>query len=471
MKIVMMLVMLFVLTACDDAVPPPRTPMVKPQSRAGTPSEDDDKPDMAKVKALVDRAHAAAVVAFDTITEAGELVKKEFDELDRCPLPKGTEKADPKMIAPLATCALKELADVLAKDPDPEMVLQSSKKVARGEELARLAKASLEARKAEDAEQERKFEADQEALFVAAKATCEKDASTCKRKCDAGGHPAGPFCVFVASRLVKENKFEEARKALQTACKAGVRQACELIPKLEATMANFPKKKQEAFAEVASVADDIASKMFVMSNAQKLGGRAARAVPRMRLVIQASIRETYCPAKKAAMDVLTLAEFSKMAAAKCKDDPPTGTGLSGSEVPLPNECRQVFASGCPLQEPRHAFPTCASLSRPHVHATTDQEAMSWESFADDYARRLLDARDRQAEATRIGRDIRDVTVRYPDGSSAPITPKQIDDLISLINDRLPRSKQEQPGGGFIGLGGTDRELHELLKLVEQAAKR
>ena len=67
----------------------------------------------------------------------------------------------------------------------------------------------------------------------------------------------------------------------------------------------------------------------------------------MRVVIQASIAETYCPARKEALAVLSAAEFGKMAATHCKDEPPTGRGLSGSEVPLPNECRAVFASGCP----------------------------------------------------------------------------------------------------------------------------
>ena len=120
-----------------------------------------------------------------------------------------------------------------------------------------------------------------------------------------------------------------------------------MIPKIEATKAGFGKKKESAFDEVARIADDIASKMFIATTATKIGGRAARAVPRMRLVIEASVKETYCPAKKEAMSVLATAEFSKMAAAHCKDEPPTAGGLSGSQVPLPNECRQVFASSCP----------------------------------------------------------------------------------------------------------------------------
>jgi len=59
------------------------------------------------------------------------------------------------------------------------------------------------------------------------------------------------------------------------------------------------------------------------------------------------IAQTYCPAKKAFIAQFSAAEFAKRAAAHCTGDPPMTEGLSGAQVPLPADCRDVFALSCP----------------------------------------------------------------------------------------------------------------------------
>jgi len=57
--------------------------------------------------------------------------------------------------------------------------------------------------------------------------------------------------------------------------------------------------------------------------------------------------EAYCPAKKDFISQFSADEFRKRAAAHCQGDPPTDEGLSGAQVPLPQDCRDVFALSCP----------------------------------------------------------------------------------------------------------------------------
>ena len=68
-----------------------------------------------------------------------------------------------------------------------------------------------------------------------------------------------------------------------------------------------------------------------------------RAIQRMTVETQAIVAEKYCPAKKSFLKEVSGAEFTKRAAAHCKDSPPTGTVGD----PLTAQCRAAFGSPCP----------------------------------------------------------------------------------------------------------------------------
>jgi len=70
-------------------------------------------------------------------------------------------------------------------------------------------------------------------------------------------------------------------------------------------------------------------------------------LPTMRAMNAAIVTEKYCPAKKAFIQGASAGEFAKRAAKHCKDEAPTGQGLSGVEVTLTAECQQVYATQCP----------------------------------------------------------------------------------------------------------------------------
>lgn len=60
-----------------------------------------------------------------------------------------------------------------------------------------------------------------------------------------------------------------------------------------------------------------------------------------------TVTERYCPARRAFLRASSPAEFQRRAAAHCRDQPPTGQGLSGAQVTLTAECQQVYAIVCP----------------------------------------------------------------------------------------------------------------------------
>lgn len=67
----------------------------------------------------------------------------------------------------------------------------------------------------------------------------------------------------------------------------------------------------------------------------------------MEMFSKAVVTEQYCPAKKAFVQQASITEFVKRSSAHCKDDPPTGSGLSGAQVTLDRQCSEVYATACP----------------------------------------------------------------------------------------------------------------------------
>lgn len=353
-KSILMLVSLFFFGACDDGIPsarpPPRTP---------------DSATSERTALLHKRAQAAIATASDAVEIDGTTaVRIAFNAYSSCPLLDEHPVADPDLVAALAKCAvLKVRAATKEMERYPD-AYQNDVDVAisKAEELADLAMEAAKKRGAakkrtaeREAEQESasKTEAVQyekdNAAFQVAQPICEKDFNLCKRKCDAEGQESGAYCAKLATILADKQKYDEAKAASEKACNVGfyTSRSCPFVAKMEAAKAGLESKRNSAFSDVVSIADGIASKIFLANTVSSMGGRRASQVPRMRLVISADIKETYCPAQKAAFEILGVQEFNRRAAAHCKDQPPSAIGLRGSEVNLPNECRSVFASACP----------------------------------------------------------------------------------------------------------------------------
>jgi hypothetical protein len=267
------------------------------------------------------------------------------------------------MVEVLAKCAAASVKSIAGVRPEvldtpgragapgaADAIVASESRITRGEHLAGLAVEAAKKR-VTDREAAAKVRAAQEAkeneAFLAARPLCKKDAVTCKKKCDAGGDESGAYCMLVGMEYTDKLLFDEAKVAFAKACGVGFTSACPFVAKSEAWKTALEAKKKAAFADAATIVDDVASKIFIANTSAGLGGAAAARVPMMRKVIAADISERYCPARTSAVEVLGAAEFNRLAAAHCKDDPPSAQGLSGAQVSLPGECRQVFASLCP----------------------------------------------------------------------------------------------------------------------------
>ncbi len=356
------------VVACDTGMPSPTTPatmkppaQAKPAPDTNTANDPDADDSEEKSKALLKRALAAKEMALEAVKLDGSAEAREAMKTpDPCNGPLGRfGDANPDDIGMGAACVL-ELAQKLGEAKTRQDILNREPLIKRMEmyaggamERAKKRSAQVSASSGGDAEDDAV-----DTAVNKVEPECERSLPACEKRCRAAKEDSGPYCFVLATiKLTAAAKTHDpkdlqlAADALQIACnlKFG-KSSCEtaaktreLIPKAAQSQG---KAKDDAFTEAANIADDIAAKVFIANTAAKLGGRAARQVPRMRLVIQEQTKEQFCPAKKTAIQVMGAAEFNKRAAAHCKDEPPTVGGLSGP-VSLPNECRAVFGTVCP----------------------------------------------------------------------------------------------------------------------------
>jgi len=94
------------------------------------------------------------------------------------------------------------------------------------------------------------------------------------------------------------------------------------------------------------------------------GRRNARALQRLEAHTKALIVERYCPARQAFLGHSIAADFQTRSRAHCKDRPPQGTGLSGVQVTLTAQCRQVYFSPCPAVPKKAPSPPVKSAGVP-----------------------------------------------------------------------------------------------------------
>lgn len=196
--------------------------------------------------------------------------------------------------------------------------------------------------------QRREREAREKAAIDAAVDGCLKDRNSCQKPCEQDEDETA--CSAYGLVLASEQKWDEAKALFARICEArSIALACDYGKRLEKAREETEAKVEAAWSSLAGIADEIATKKFLLAFAQQhlSGSRNAAATERMRTHVASMIRDEYCPARAAFLDVSFAPELAKRAKAHCADSPPSSTGLNGREEILTAECSQVFATTCP----------------------------------------------------------------------------------------------------------------------------
>lgn len=323
-----LIVMLAVFTGCGFAEPPapPPPPRPAPSAPAAPPYAD-------RVKAAMEMAEEAMKVEG---TPKGRRVAGQLANctvaVETCVQLAGTFQSQSK-VGSLAGLAV-NLAKRVDAGQTPDMNRQF---IEEAEKLAKRAldEAGAPAAKQAQADAQKAANAAENEMLKGAIAQCTADLKACKSKCDSGD---GVACSVLAAQANQDGKLVEAQALATKGCKLGAQAACRVSEKISAQLNGL-------WGEVQEVGDDLVVKTYQTTMVAKLGKASTAA--KMRTFNAATVAERYCPARKAFVAALGAAEFAKKAAAHCKDEPPTGQGLSGAEVTLTAQCQQVYASACP----------------------------------------------------------------------------------------------------------------------------
>lgn len=196
----------------------------------------------------------------------------------------------------------------------------------------------------------RKQAAAQQKAVTDAATECEKDRAPCRTRCDKENDL--PACIAYGVALyVEDKKYDDARAYLKKGCDGKYEVACNLAKDVDKVEAEEKKsataKVDAAWSALTAIGDDLATKKFLhrLASQNFKGPKNAAATQRMGLHIQAMTKD-YCEAAKEFMQVSTKAELAKRAKKHCDDDPPTATGLGGTEETLTVECKAVYATPC-----------------------------------------------------------------------------------------------------------------------------
>ncbi|MBK6515687.1 MAG: hypothetical protein IPG04_16700 [Polyangiaceae bacterium] len=196
----------------------------------------------------------------------------------------------------------------------------------------------------------RKQAAAQQKAVTDAATVCEKDRAPCRTRCDKENDL--PACIAYGVALyVEDKKYDDARTYLKKGCDGKYELACNLAKDVDKVEAEEKKsataKVDAAWSALTAVGDDLATKKFLHRVASQnfKGAKNAAATQRMGLHIQEMTKD-YCEAAKEFSKVSTKAELAKRAKKHCDEDPPTATGLGGTEETLTVECKAVYATPC-----------------------------------------------------------------------------------------------------------------------------
>jgi len=227
------------------------------------------------------------------------------------------------------------------------VVVPSVADVGLAEQVAKQAKEVAQqvadARAAAAAQREGRIKLEQ-GLLYSADADCQAHpGSYCDKKC-AGGD--GSYCVAVGRRGLRARppRFSDARADMQKACDAGVLSGCDLVGQVDADAQADATAAREAWRGVQEIGDDIATKNYQADFALRVSPtvRNLAAIGRLRQVVAATVRDRYCPAKKAFLSARSAGEFTKFATDHCTNSPPEYNGTT-----LAAPCRAAYAASCP----------------------------------------------------------------------------------------------------------------------------
>jgi hypothetical protein len=198
---------------------------------------------------------------------------------------------------------------------------------------------------------------DERPMVEAAQKLCATNLVACRSACAANGKFA---CVQLGIQIYSTKRTDEtaakARELFRAACDEGRGPlfACESIPELDRREAAFQGEANDLWRSVQDAVDEIARNVYgvyflrtviepKMPYAyQRI--QAEQGIQRMILHRGMKVRNAYCPAKTAFIVHSGAAEFSRRAAAHCKDEPPKSYE---DEVHLTAQCKDVYAFGCP----------------------------------------------------------------------------------------------------------------------------
>jgi len=309
--------------------------------------------EVAHAKELFDRAMAAHDLAKKAVLMDGRDVTVQVaNSINSCA---GTEAECTNMATPLLATSkvganaglAANLAARVRAGMKPTEISALEGDVTYAEKVA--ARAMDEAQKiaAVHAEEQKKMDAEAQPISDATTA-CTSNEPACKGRCDKGEML---YCLAWAVRLenAKPPRLQEARAVFQKSCDGGVQHACASIAPVDQQIQAAAAQVDGLWREVTDVGDNLATKHHQTEMFARMATRPyqQRQLQQMRMINQAIISEQYCPAKSAFLQGASGLEFGKRAAHHCKEEAPTGQGLSGADVTLTSECTQVYATPCP----------------------------------------------------------------------------------------------------------------------------
>lgn len=332
--------------------PPPAQAVPTPAPTATAPPTEAAADPRQHAQELLDRASAVRDLAQKAVQMDGSDVTVQVaNQIKSC---SGTEpecmEMATGMVATSKVGAPAGLAANLAGRVNARMIYtwinSLEQDVTYGEKVA--ARAMDEAQKVAAVHVEEQKKMDSEAQAISDTTIACVRAGDCKTRCDKG-EPL--YCLAWAVQLhnAKPPKLQDARAAFQKSCDGGVLHACSAIGPLDRQIQEAAAQVESRWSDVTDVGDNLATKNHQVAMYTRVATmpHQRRQLEQMRTINQAIIAEQYCPAKKAFIQGTSSSEFAKRAAHHCKDQAPTGQGLSGAEVTLTTECTQVYATGCP----------------------------------------------------------------------------------------------------------------------------
>ncbi len=229
--------------------------------------------------------------------------------------------------------------------------LPTAENLAAAEDLAKQAKDeaqhAVDARAAAAAAAQQNAQQEKAAVDAAQNA-CSLNTSLCKTRCDSGDAAA---CEFWGTFNLKAGGNAAAgRTALAKACDTGsMPNACATVRGMDAMLQQAAAQVDGLWANLAEIADDLTQKVYAAEKLAQVANSPSRvrALETLRTVNQATVKEQLCPAKRAFVQAAGVADLQRRAAAHCRDQAPSGQGLSGAVVPLNSQCSAVFATACP----------------------------------------------------------------------------------------------------------------------------